>query len=299
MSRIQRLAIFLELYKFSLGSLKYILDNMRPPLEKRGNAEAIKKLDEAEEKQQDAMLKRHRWNQIKQQDSLKREGTVQLDGRIDETLSSLVQAAEAFTNLPDEDKQCQCAEEFLDDLFPEGVFPVTSQTFDDQHANVAALVQEMRVEYTDHLEEMNLMGMVDQLEALNQEFGEKLEPAGDIEYDQVQAAYVEAEDAFHRLFVNVLDEYSDDLEALNEVLAPVVEQTKRTRRHLQRRGTIPEVDPETGEPVEESDGQPPVPDDQQGPSGDSSPDGGSSSGDSSDGNNETDVSDGEGGNSGN
>ena len=94
-------------------------------------------------------------------------------------------------------------------------------------------------------------GLVEQLESLNDEFGGRLEPHRDgVSYDEVETAYVELEDAFHRLLITVMHDYCTDMETLNEVLSPVQDQTERTRRHLTTRGSIPEVDPETGEPIE-------------------------------------------------
>lgn len=287
MSAIGRLALFLKLYQFSLGSLKYILTRTRTRLDEQGNQEAVELVDEALEKHSIAVDTEYQWDQTKREDRLKRQGTVELDDRIDETLSSILNVAEGLTKMPDGSDQCQCAEKLLGEFFPEGVYPVTSKPFDDQHAHVDSLVNRMRDEYGDHLETLNLTGLVDQLDKLNQEFGEKLEPVRGVEYDDVQAAYMEVEDAFHRAFVNILDAYSDDMETLNHVLEPLMEQRELTRRYQKRRGSVPEVDPETGEPIDESDGEPPVSEDDQ-----QSPDG-----DSSDGNTPTDDSEGDGGNS--
>jgi hypothetical protein len=294
MSKFGRLAIFLALYKYSLGSLKYILTRTRERLEELGNQEAIELVDEALEKHEIAVDADYQWNQTKREDRLKRQGTVKLDDKIDETLSSILNVVEGFTKMPDGSEQCDCAEEIIEEFFPEGVYPVTSMPFDDQHTHVDGLVRRMREDYPDHMEELNLTGLVDRLDELNEEFGRKLDPVGGVEYDEVQAAYTEAEDAFHRAFVNILDAYSDDMETLNYVLEPLMEQRELTRRYQKRRGSVPPVDPESGEPVEETDGQPPgQPDgESDGPSNDGGSGDGESDGESeTDG--ETDETDGE------
>lgn len=298
MSKIGRLAIFLALYKYSLGSLKYILTRTRERLEELGNQEAVQLVDGALEKHEVVVDTKYRWNQTKREDRLKRQGTVELDDKIDETLSSILSVVEGFTKMPEGSQQCDCAEEIIDEFFPEGVYPVTSKPFDDQHTYVDGLVRRMRDEYSDHLETLNLVGLVDRLDELNEEFGRKLDPVGGVEYDEVQAAYQEAEDAFHRAFVNILDAYSDDMETLNYVLEPLMEQRELTRRYQKRRGSVPPVDPESGEPVENPEDAPGQPGDN--PGGPSN-DGGSSEGESTGGNEtdgETNGTDEEGENSG-
>lgn len=93
--------------------------------------------------------------------------------------------------------------------------------------------------------------LVEHLDNINDEFGEKLAPAdNEVTYDEVESAKSEAEDAFHLLVARVMAEFGDDMEAFNEIAEPIRDQSERTRRHFNHRGTIPEVDPETGEPVD-------------------------------------------------
>lgn len=71
-----------------------------------------------------------------------------------------------------------------------------------------------------------------------------------MQYDEVEKAKVEAQDAFHMVVGHLLCTYGDDRETFQRVMEPINDQSRRTRRQVQRRGTVPPVDPETGEPVE-------------------------------------------------
>ena len=249
--RVERLADFLDLYKFSLGSIGYCVQQMRQTLSEIGNNEAVELADRAAQKHQAARAMEYDWEQQKKKDPLERKGTQEIDNRIDGTLSHILKTAEGYADLEVDRHKSQLADEFLEQLFPSGVYPITSKPFDDQHTTVNELIERLEGPFAEHVEAMSLGGLVEQLETYNERFGAELEPTRDsITYDEVQSAYTEAEDAFHQLVVQVMADYGGDTDQLNEVLSPLTEQTARTKRHLQSRGTMPEIDPETGEPVD-------------------------------------------------
>ncbi len=248
----ERRGDWLDIYKFAVGSLMYCITRMREALDALGNTEAVAVADEAERVCKQARALEYDWEVQKQEDPFTRPEAKKLDDEIDSMLSSLMQAGEAFAATTPDSEQGRLAEEYLDGLFPTGVYHITSQTFEDQHLAVQELVERLNGPYTEHVEAMSLTHAVDRLEALNEEFGELLKETGrTVTYKEVQSARAEAHDAFHRLFIKVLHDYGDDLETLNEILTPVHTQTERTRRSLKRSGKMPEVDPETGEPVDE------------------------------------------------
>ncbi len=254
---MERLAELLDLYQLSLGSILFVLDRLEEMLRARGDEEALEYLEQAREKVRRGVALRTRWDQQKHTDPMDRSGTHELDARIDRMISSLVEMVEANTDLSSAPERSRLAEEFIDDLFPRGVFPLTSQKYVEQHVHVDAFVDKIREEYAEHIEVLGVEPLVDEIEKLNDEFGELLEPDRDrVEYDEVEAAYVEAEDVFHRLLINVLDGYADDMEDLNELLEPLFFQIEQTRRHLKRRGSVPDVDPESGEPRGDGSGDP-------------------------------------------
>ncbi len=262
------------LYAKPPGAVGYCTNRMVGDLERRGFERGVEQAKVVLKLQQGAVQKRYAWKQEKKLEPLRRNGTQELDNQIDGAISSLVDAVQAFTTLPEGTEKHRLAEEFLDGLFPEGVYPITSSKFTEQHADVAHLVEMMRGDYAEHVDRLGLRDLVDRIDSLNEEFGERLEPDKEgVTYDEVQAAITDAEEAFHELVAMVVGEWATDLETINDILEPVFEIEKRTRRHMKRRGTIPEVDPETGEPVNDggeptdgSDSEPPSGEDGEGPS---------------------------------
>ncbi len=255
--KIERPGDALSAYKMDDGSMRYAASEMIGPLEQRGKSALVDRAKSVVEKAETTIQLRYDWQHDKHQDPLTREGTKELDGRIDRTISSLMNGADTYTTLEGDSEQRRLAEEFIDGLFSAGVAPITNKTYTEQHADVDELISRLRGEYAAHVDTLNLGMLVDQIEELNAEFGERLNPGGNtVDYDEVEAASVEAEDEFHRLLVEIMAEFAEDLETMNRVLEPVFEQSERTRRHLRHRGSVPTVDPETGEPVDESESGP-------------------------------------------
>lgn len=249
--KIERLAEFIDLYQFSLGSIAYCIGEMRTTLEELGNEEALARAEKAKKACDRARQLQYDWDQQKKKAPLEREGAERLDNEIDNLLSGLLQTVEPFAEFEVETDKQRRARELLDQLFPEGVYPITSKQFEDQHVAVNELLDRLDDSFSKHVETLGIGDLVDRLRELNDEFGETLSGEADgVDYSEVEASFTAAQDAFHGLLVQVLADYTDDMATLNRVMEPVLEQRKRTARHMKRRGTKPEVDPETGEPVD-------------------------------------------------
>lgn len=272
------------LYDTSFGSDLYCVDKWLKMLDDFGDDKGRELAEEAKVDLEAAREKDFDWKKQKQTDNMVRKGAREYDNKIDRTLGNLSGAINSLADIEADTEPTRMAREMSDDLFPEGVYHITSRTFDDQHETVQELTKRLRGDYQVHLDKLSLEPIVGQLEELNEEFGELLETDADrIEYDEVQAARAEAKDTFHRLVAHLICTYGDDRERFKKVMAPLNEQTRRTRRQLKRRGTIPPVDRESGEPVEPTgEGETPQNDGGQ-PDGDGQNDGGQSSGDSGDG----------------
>jgi hypothetical protein len=304
MKHTERIGELFAIYQFALGAIAYCLTVMRDILDELGNQEAVELAEMAIRKCERARQLEYDWEQQKQNDPLTRPEAKALDDKIDSTLSRLMQVAEAFADSNRETRESRLAGEMLDDLFPSGVYPITSKPFDEQNYAVDELLERLNGEFSEHVRAVGMESLVEELDDLNEQFSEELNTTGEaVAYKEVEAARADAEDAFHRLIAKVMYDYGDDMETFNRVMEPVHEQTERTRRSLKRSGRIPTIDPESGEPVDEApeDGQPDggSPEDSsdddstETPSGDGSPDD-SPDGDSSDGSNseETDETNG-------
>jgi hypothetical protein len=271
MKRVEFIGVLLALYKFSLGSLRFCVNEMEPELRELGNDEALNRVDKSREAIDEARSKEYIWNQQKQQDKLSRKEATRIDDELDTTLSAMYQTLEGFAKLEGTSDKGAMAAEIVDTLFPSGVFPITSQSFEDQHGSVLEVTERLRSEFADESQKLGIGDYVDKLEELNEEFGRELsERDREISYDEVEAAYTEAQNQFHGLVAQVMADYYEDMETFNRIMEPVWEQTERTRRGYQRSGEAPPVDPESGEPLEPTG-------EGDNPEGDGQPDGGTNS----------------------
>jgi hypothetical protein len=286
MKHLERIGELLALYQLALGAIAYCISGIRELLAELGNQKAVEIADKAMRKCDRARQLAYDWQQQKEEDPLSRPEAKEIDDKIDSTLSRLMQVAEAFADSNRENREARLADEMLEELFPSGVYPITSQPFDEQRYQVDGLLERLDGEFSEHVQALGLGPIVEELGELNEEFAEELDVTEDIlEYKEVEAARTEAEDAFHRLIVKVLHDYGHDMETLNRILAPLHEQTERARRSLKRTGRIPEVDDETGEPINQP---------QEGQPDGGSPDGGSPENSSGDGSPDDSTSDGDG-----
>jgi hypothetical protein len=255
---IERLADMFDFYRFGLGALAYCVTQMRDTLDRLGFQKGVEYAERAKQRIDEALDKKYAWKQEKTREPTERqEGVQKIDDELDQTLSQLLNGLQVFAGMSEGTEKRRLAEEVIEDLFPEGVYPITSEKFRNQHQLVDKVTNRLRNRYMNHLETMSLTELVDDIEELNEEFGSRLAPdRNGVEYDEVQAAHKEAEDAFHRLVAVVVGEYAEDMETLNEVMTPVIEQTARTRRYMKRRGSVPPADPESGESVDPDDQAP-------------------------------------------
>lgn len=260
-----RISELIDLYKFSLGAIAYCVVRMKTVLTDLGDDKAVQLAEEAKAKQERAQQMQYDWEKQKREDSTLGERARRLDDKIDKTISGMFRSAKGLAEMDVDNEASRLASELVDDLFPSGVFHITSKSFDDQYSTVNALLDRLKGEYAEHVDTLNLRAPVEKLGELNEEFGGELDPLGDeIEYDEVEAARADAEEAFHRLIARVMCEHSSDMETFNRIMQPVAEQAERARRHYKRRGTIPEIDEESGEPVEDTEQNNDSPDDLEG-----------------------------------
>lgn len=253
--KVDELAAIFIGYGLDPAAIKYILDEMAGPLERLQFQRGLELLKEAREDQERALADQIAWDRRKKEDSLSRKAAGEVDNEIDRTLGNLLSGLETFADFPEGSDRREIARELIEEYFPNGVYPITTKTYINQHGHVEELVGELQANHRPELEELSMDELVDNLEELNEEFGDRLNPElEEVTYDEVRASRKRAEESFYELFAAVVGRYSDDLETLNEVIRPYLEVNNRIRRHMTRSGRKPPVDPESGEPVEPGEG---------------------------------------------
>ncbi len=255
--KIERLSDMIKSYRHTTGSISYCTKIMRSDLEARGNTEAVERADVVAGFCKVARRMEYDRLQFNLADPMRRRGSRMWDARVDTTLSGLAKTPESFAELEGESHIKTMAVEFLEGLFPAGVGPVTSLPYQDQYAAVKEILSRLDGEFSEHVEVLGLTPIVEQLDTFNEQYGESL--AGDdygVSASEVEAARYDADEAFSKLLTKIMHDYMDDIEVLNRVLKPFFRQEERMRRHYQRRNSMPRVNPDTGEVLDDDDYSP-------------------------------------------
>ncbi len=251
----QTIGDWLEAYQQKTGSRQYVLDRMSERSDDYEDPRLEEMLAVAIRRTKKCAEFEYAWTRTKDSQTSARRGAAETDNAIDRTISTIHQVAKAMADTPGECDEKSCSKKLLAEVFPNGVFPITSKSFEEQRMHVAELIDELNSEYRDEIETLGLESQVETLESLYETFDEQLDLADheEVTFDEVQAARVEAREAYHRVLAVVLGNYCDDPEALNDLMEPVIHQQKKIARYVRRRGEIPEVDPESGEPSDPSE----------------------------------------------
>jgi tetratricopeptide (TPR) repeat protein len=205
-----------------------------------------------------AMNRTYDWRQRKSLAAQSKSTSTELDARLDRALSNTLKFLEVAGDLPEGHPQQGAAAKVIEDLFPEGVFPITSLPYEDQLGAVEIVLQRLDEDYQDEVELLHMGPHVERLQQAFDAFEEALTylDGNPLTYDMVLAARTEAAEAYHKLVASLLVAYIDNDATRARVLRPVITQNDWTARYYRRRGTSPEVDPDSGEPI---DGDVPTP----------------------------------------
>lgn len=209
------------------------------------------RVDTALQKFTGARTTKYDWDNTKKNAPLRRKGAAQADNRVDRAVSAVFDTAAAYRNFDKSSEQYKLANELLDGCLPDGVFPVTSARYEEQHSKVNELLERLRGEFSENVDKLHLSLFVDNLEKANADYGAKLTSLNNpaVTFDQVQAAEGQAVESYFQVIVVIWAAYIDDPTTRNKLLAPIEEQNERIARYYKRRGSVPDVDPNTGDVV--------------------------------------------------
>lgn len=252
----------LDYYKVSTGSRLYSLRQVRQRLQGVDKPRLLDRVERAIQANEEAARLNYDWRMRKRQKPLGRKGAAEVDAKVDKMLSAIHSAIEGYLVFDDQPALVEAATALKTAVFPEGVYPISSIKYEDQHAATNELLGRLDGELDAHVATLNLQPHVDRLRKLNQEFGRALASSGQgqLSFDKVEAARRAGSNAFHVVIATILGDYAEDLETLARLLGPIEEQNERARMYYKRRGTMPHVDPDTGELVEDDEDEPAVDD---------------------------------------
>ncbi len=249
---MSRIGERLDYRQFGLGAVRYCLNRQEESAEGLDNPRLAEQIRKA------LMLNRRAgeleldWKNERAEASDARNKAASIDDKVDRTLSSLNDMINAHADLETECRERTLAREMREELFPAGVYPITSAQFDEQHMHVADLLKAIDQGFTEHVDALGLRAVVESLRELNEKFGEQLDLASTerVTFDEVREARRKGRDAFHKVIFMIYGDYANEPEIREELLAPVEAQDARIARSYKTQGEAPDVDPETGEPTD-------------------------------------------------
>ncbi|TXD35448.1 hypothetical protein FRC98_16680 [Lujinxingia vulgaris] len=191
------------------------------------------------------------WEQARTQTSTARGNAAQIDVELDQAIAAIGRILDGELLGPPESPHTKAARQVQNVAFPAGVSAVIHSTYEHQHVMIDTLLKRLTHELKEQIALLGLGRHVERVETLNRRFGQELKrterPA--ISYEQVVAS----RDALHIALCQVLAASFEhlrtdaDIDLLNMVLSPLVEQQQRTRAYQSRRRAVPPVDPNSGE----------------------------------------------------
>ena len=156
----------------------------------------------------------------------------------------------------------QQATDLLKQVFPDGLAGLVNQPFEAQLAEMDILLERFDAPTGDlagHINTLGLRRLVDMLRVLVPKFRAELEAdaAAKVTYEQVKSARLDCLDRFASVVFMVLNTYAtdsaQDVERRAACLAEYHRQNASVVEAYRRQSRVPDVDPETGEPLVEPD----------------------------------------------
>ena len=252
MSRIEQLHPVIDHYDQGSGSMLFCLRDMKAVAARWGWTDLEVRIDHATDACRIVRRVNYDWRQHKMSGPTTRTDSVGLDVEIDHALSHLAATARGFAESSFDSAARTAGRKLTAEVFPRGVFPITSLKYEEEHHAVAELVDRLHNDYPGEVAALALTEVVDGLAQLNDRFGRALgEIDVPITFDQVEEARVSAREAFAKVFILALSKTLDDPDKRHELLAAYYDQQARIAHYYDRRGNTPAMDPATGEPIEE------------------------------------------------
>lgn len=255
-----RLADMVQLRKFTSGRAAFAARQVAALAKTGGEAdleaEALSVIDST----QTALSQRREWAKGVSAATGARAGgkAVELDNRVDRLVSAIYNNAHSFVRSMDDDApEVSQAKELIAELFPRGVADITGLAFEDEAAAVDLLLKDLRSRFAPHAQALGLTPLVQRLSEMNSAFNDALaqtQPAR-VSHDQVTAAEAATQERLAALSVSIMAEHRGDepevIARRTALLAPILDQDERIADALRRHRPVNDVDPETGEEIED------------------------------------------------
>lgn len=255
-----RLFDYLNSRQLPTGRRIFAMKAVRRAAEGFGDAQIVAKCDRAIAADQECLRAEMAYRQGKSFASNARGLSNEYDQKIDAIWAGIHAVAQGQTI--GEDAVAQKATEFLKEVFPAGLAGLVNLTFEAQLADMDMLLERFVAPTGDlakHVDALGVRRHVDQLDTLVPKFRAELEKenADEVTYEDVKNFQLDSLDVFAAAVFAVLSTYDTDsaraAERRGVCLAEYHRQNAIIAEAYRRQNRVPDVDPDTGEPVVESE----------------------------------------------
>lgn len=195
-----------------------------------------------------------REHQLKQQrkGNQRRGDTQAIDRQADALLGQVHQICAALASLGDAHPQGKAAGAFVARFFPDGVGAVTKLNFEAQLQAMESMRDAFNAPPAQAwIAALPIDSPLAELLALLPSYRAELEASNErVTADEVRAAKRAAQDLLEQVIAGVRYTFAAEFDA---VLAPLSAQVRRYRKALAQNRNAPDVDPQSGEPLPETD----------------------------------------------
>jgi hypothetical protein len=238
----------------------YVLRQMRRLAKARGESELLAHLNHAIAHERHVLALDERWSGRSKRGQFSPD-LVEIDNLTDQTLSGLRDVIRSFIRGAKEDDAMRIlAEKLLATIFPVDVNAITSLPFVEQSTAVDTIVDKLTGESHDDAQTLGLGYHTKRLSNLADSYRAALIDDDQVlTFAEVKEAREQGQELLLQAVVLVLAAYLDDrdpshVEARAELLAPVFEQDRATRRHIRARRRRAGEEPGGEEPGGEEPG---------------------------------------------
>ncbi|TXD36847.1 hypothetical protein FRC96_09000 [Lujinxingia vulgaris] len=239
------------------GRRIFTLESIQALASQMGDDALMMRCDTALDSNRQARRIQGRYEIHKSQHSRARGDSVELDAKVGEVLTGMCTVAQG--QAVGDDEVARAAKEFIREVAPKGIAPLTRQSFEDQLADGRVLLERFDSDLARHIELLGLTRHRTQLRGLLPRFArellaERVEPCT---FSEVKESDAVARDAFAAVIFQVLANYADNPELRASLLTEYHRQLDLLSRYYRRHRKHVDVDPGTGEVLDASDEDPP------------------------------------------
>lgn len=252
------------LLRFSNGRRHFVLRQVLAVAKKLEDAALVTRIEAAIA--HEVMLRglERRWTRTKANRSKARGEAQVLDARIDRLLAAMYRSVESVLDAVNpKGEHAAMVHAFLAKHFPAGIQEITQAPYEDE-LNV---IEEMNDDFAklseDEIKQLNIIHHVPELARLAPLFAAELDKAGDddaVRFTEVRAARELGHSKLLKIVSTIHSVYDEDFaddpveaaKAQADLLAPIMAANARVaERRRRRNGPDVEVDPDTGEELED------------------------------------------------